>query len=110
MTNIESLTVEKLFTRYVVIYLLAIFLAEVMDYLTRRFHEPFVDVYTEHLVIRFFKTILGSASYRLFNYSKEKLINIVGKYTSDMREFLGRLTWNTIPNIVNLLIILVIFE
>jgi ABC-type bacteriocin/lantibiotic exporter with double-glycine peptidase domain len=108
LTNIATLTTARIFYFYLPLFVGAKMAIEVLDFFTRKYGEPFPIVYTDYTRARFYKTILSSNFHHLFNYSKERLNNVVGKYLNSVSDFLRDWVWTTPTRITTLILVMIV--
>jgi ABC-type bacteriocin/lantibiotic exporter with double-glycine peptidase domain len=93
ISKVTSLTIEQIFWNYLVIWCAAMFCAEILDFFIRRYSEALPTIFAEYTSLRFHLTFLQTNSFRLMNFSKEKLLNLTSKYVSNVQAFLNDWVW-----------------
>ncbi|MBU1088992.1 hypothetical protein KKA02_03915, partial [Patescibacteria group bacterium] len=88
INQITSLNIHKIFFFYFPIYLAFKFGSEFLDFFTRKYGEALPLIYTDHIRLRFYKTIINSNFHNLLAYSKEKLNYLTELYISNTKSFL----------------------
>ncbi len=108
ISNITTLTVERIFYFYFPAYLFLSAASELLDYYTRRYGEAFPTVYADALSLRCYATLMQFNFRKLFNLSKERLNALIARYVNHVQSFLTDWIWGTTSRITNLVIVLVI--
>jgi ABC-type bacteriocin/lantibiotic exporter with double-glycine peptidase domain len=106
ITNAATLSVERVLYWYLPVFLGATVSRELIDFLLRRFGEPFPTIYREYLQLRFFRTFCELRSHRLLNASKERLQTLMEKYVAHVERFLTDWFWGTARKLTQLVIVL----
>lgn len=108
ISNVSSITTQRLFMHYLLLYLLAKFIYELLCYFIRRYSEAIPQMYTDYIRIAFYRKIIDSNFHRLLGYSNEKLSQIINKYVQGISHFLSTWVWATPFMITNLIIVILI--
>lgn len=108
LTNISSLSIQKVLFFYFPIFLGLKIIIETLDFFTRKYAESFPKIYTDLLKLRFYKTLLTFNFLKVFNYSKERLIMLIDRYVGGVASFLGEWVWSTPESLTKLVIITII--
>jgi ATP-binding cassette subfamily B protein len=103
-----SLSFEVIINEYVILWVVALIIAETIDYFIRRYGEALPRVYAEYSALRLYRSFFEARSSALFNYSKEKLNSLVSQYTDHLRTFLSDWVWVTSFRATRLVLIVII--
>ncbi|MFW5720080.1 MAG: hypothetical protein ACOCXT_03580 [Candidatus Dojkabacteria bacterium] len=108
INNIEAITTHSILSFYLPL-LLTIYLGkEGLDYFRRRFSETLPTIFLDYTLLRFQHTLYAINSHTIFNYSKEKLLYIIGKYLEGVNNFLQDWSWRLPTEVTNLVIVCII--
>jgi ABC-type bacteriocin/lantibiotic exporter with double-glycine peptidase domain len=81
---------------------------EVTDYFTRKYAESLPAIYGDFIQQRFLLTLFPFSSPSLFNYSKERLGIVIGRYVDHSRRFISDWVWSITGHAVTLVVVAVI--
>ncbi len=104
VSNSSALTIDRLKSFYIPLFILAIFIKELFDYFLRRFGEPFSTIYVDRIRLRFLNSLLDSSSQHTQNISPHRSLSILDKYLGNIRESLDEWLWNGSRKLVQLAI------
>lgn len=108
ISQFDKLSFEDIYAWYLPLTFFSLIIPELLDYYIRRDGESLPVLYGEHLTLRFLRTWAETRSPALWNFSKERLITLVAKYISHVRELLSSWAWEIIPRLTRLIIIILI--
>jgi ABC-type bacteriocin/lantibiotic exporter with double-glycine peptidase domain len=93
VSHVADITTSQVFSFYLPAWLGATAASEGLDFLTRKYAEAFPIIYRDHLMLRFYLSFLELDARKLFNFSKERLNALVGKYAGNVQSFLNDWVW-----------------
>jgi ABC-type transport system involved in cytochrome bd biosynthesis fused ATPase/permease subunit len=105
ISSLSSISIEEVVWWYLPVLLASLWGREFLDYFTRRYAEPLPTVYGDHVLLRFFSSILTRPSPQLFNFSKERLSVVVSKYVDHCRRFIGDWVWSITGHVVQAIVV-----
>lgn len=108
LNQITTLTLSRLFTFYIPLFVFIRIGTEILDIFTRKYAEAFPKLYTDQLKLSFYGTFLRSSWSQLQNFSKERLTILVDKYINNVSMFLNEWVWSTPDNLVRLVLIAIV--
>lgn len=108
LSSLTTLSTDQIFYYYLPVWLGSNFLAELLEYFIRRYAEAFPAMYGDYLSLRFYRSFFDLDFQRLYNFSKERLLTLVGKYTGHVQGFLADWFWGTTSRAVRLVLVLAI--
>ncbi len=99
-----GLTPERLFWFYLPAFVGCIVGRELLDYFTRKYGEAFATIYSDHLLLRFQRTLLGVRYSALSNIAPTRLQALIGRYINNVRAFIEEWFWGSSRKLVQFLI------
>jgi ABC-type bacteriocin/lantibiotic exporter with double-glycine peptidase domain len=109
VSNIDSIeTFENLTLYFLLPYLAAKTLSEILSYFVRKYSEAFPLTFTDYIRSSLYKTVLNSSFHKLYGYSKIKLDNISNRYLTGVESFLNSWVWGIPQHFTNLILVIAI--
>jgi ABC-type bacteriocin/lantibiotic exporter with double-glycine peptidase domain len=105
ISNATILSAHEIFTFYFPAWFIIAIACEGLDYPIRKYGESFSTIYVDYTSLRFARTLILSPSPQLLNYSKDRLLLLLAKYTSHLNKFFADLFWSLTTRATQLVII-----
>ena len=87
VSHAAEISIEKVFSFYLPAWLGASVGAEFLDFFIRKYGEALPAVYRDYVTLRFYLTVLELDPRKLFNFSKERLSSLIGRYAAGAQSF-----------------------
>ncbi len=108
ISDFSTLSKQEIITWYAPLWLGALTLCEILDYLNRRYGEALGVVYGDVVTRRFHAALLRERYAFISTVSRERLTGLVGRYVAHVQGFLHDCEWDFVMYVTRLLVIVVI--
>lgn len=99
-----SLAPEMLVHFYIPAFVSCILGKELLDYFIRKYGEAFSTIYSDHLLLRFQKTLLQLPFAALSNLAPQKIQSLTSRYITNVRAFIEDWFWGSSRQMIQLLV------